>query len=302
MKFNQLRDFVAVAEAGSLRAAARRLELAQPAITRSIQELEHFLGAQLLIRGARGVRLTPVGTVFLVRAKRVLEEARRARDDVIQTQDAGYSNLVIGLSIAGHLGVLQRVIRPFIKRYPRVRLHIIEGFLPMLERDLISGSIDFYIGPVPEGRVDTELEVEALFNNERVVIARHDHPLANARTLQQLDGADWVTTSITHEAEDEFMALFASHGMSPPRLMARCQSALSILTVLMGSDMLAMVPRQWVESPLVKDFLIALPLEQRFSAPAMSLVRQAGLGLTPAAEHFVSLARKASLRPVSAGR
>jgi DNA-binding transcriptional LysR family regulator len=302
MKFNQLRDFVAVAEAGSLRGAAKRLGLAQPAITRSIQELEHSLGAQLLIRGARGVRLTPVGEMFLIRAKKVLEETRRARDDVSQAQGTGYGTLIIGLSIAGHMGVLERVIRPFIKRYPRVQLQIIEGFLPMLERDLISGSVDFYIGPVSEGRVNTELEVDKLFDNERIVIARRDHPLAKARTLAELDGADWVSTSITHDAEDEFAALFSELGVPPPRLMARCQSALSILTMLMGTEMLAIVPRQWVESPLVKDFLMPIALEQHFAAPPICLVRQAGLGLTPAAEYFVTLVRKASSNPGSAIR
>ena len=54
MKLNQLRDFVAVAERGSLRAAARETGIAQPAITRSIQALEHSLGTQLFVREARG--------------------------------------------------------------------------------------------------------------------------------------------------------------------------------------------------------------------------------------------------------
>lgn len=300
MKFNHLRNFVAVAEAGSLRSAARRLDLAQPAITRSIQELEHSLGAQLFIRGARGVRLTPVGQVFLTRARSVLHDIRRASDEVSQIQGAAEGNLTVGLSIAGHMGVLERVLRPFTLRYPRVRLHLIEGFLPTLENDLIAGSVDFYIGPVADGLVPADLTLVKLFDNERIVVGRRDHPRSGAGSLADLKDATWLTTSITHEAEDELTAAFTDLGLPPPHLMAKCQSALSILSVLIGTDMLAMVPRQWVDSPLVKDLVVPFQLREQFSAPPISLVHRTGLGLTPAADHFVTLVRKAAVTPLSA--
>ena len=68
MKLTHLRDVVAVAERGSLRAAARHLGIAQPAITRSIREIERELGVVLFERRARGVVLTPMGEVFMRRA------------------------------------------------------------------------------------------------------------------------------------------------------------------------------------------------------------------------------------------
>lgn len=126
---------MAVAEAGSLRGAARTLDLAQPAISRSIQELEHALGAQLFVRGGRG----------------------------------GSSPL---------WGRLHRVLRPFTDRFPRVRLHVIEGFLPTLENDLLKSTVDFYIGPVAEAHAPTDLAITKLIDNERLVIGRNGHPLA----------------------------------------------------------------------------------------------------------------------------
>lgn len=294
MKFNQLRDFVAVAEAGSLRGASRALDLSQPAITRSIQELEHSLGAQLFIRGARGVRLTPIGEVFRTRAYAILEEIRRSREEVDQLQGVSEGNLVIGLSIAGHMGILQRVLRLFYERYPRVHLRVIEGFLPTLERNLLNGSVDFYIGPVPDGQLANDLEMEKLHDNERLVIARRGHQLAGAKSLAELTDVDWLTTSITREAIEEFRETFAKHGLPPPKLRGQCQSALSILTVLSATDMLAMAPRQWVESPLTQDHLIPLRLRETFAAPPIMLVHRRGLGLTPIAEHFATLVRKAS--------
>ena len=68
MKLNQLRDIVAVAERGSLRAAARHLAVAQPALTRSVRDLERELGAPLFERRARGMSLTAMGVAFVRRA------------------------------------------------------------------------------------------------------------------------------------------------------------------------------------------------------------------------------------------
>lgn len=76
MKLNQLRNVLEIAERGSLRAAARSLQFAQPALTRSLQEIEHELGAPLFERRARGMTLTPLGQAFVRRAHGVLEEVR----------------------------------------------------------------------------------------------------------------------------------------------------------------------------------------------------------------------------------
>ena len=79
-----MRDVVAISERGSLRAASRHLQLAQPALTRSVQELERELGVPLFERRARGMILTPMGEAFVRRASAVLSEVRRARDEVEQ--------------------------------------------------------------------------------------------------------------------------------------------------------------------------------------------------------------------------
>ena len=296
MKLNQLRDFVAVAEAGSLRGAARTLSLAQPAITRSIQELEHSLGAQLFVREARGVRLTPIGETFLSRARNILGEVRRAQETVRQHQDSVEGQLVVGLSTAAHLGIAGDVLRQFQKRYPRVRLRFVEGFLPTLESDLRNGVVDLYVGPVVPEHRPADLHFVKLFDNERVVVARKDHPLHGTRRLEDLGGTTWLTTSITHEAEDELNAVFARRGLPLPALGGQAQLALSILTLLVNSDMLAMMPVQWVISPTLKGLLEELGVEEAFQAPPITLVHKAGLGLTPAGQHFADLVQRVAAR------
>ncbi|MFZ1909070.1 MAG: LysR family transcriptional regulator, partial [Burkholderiales bacterium] len=80
MRLNQIRDFMAIVEAGGIRAAARGLAVTQPALTKSLRQLETELGAVLLTRGVRGARPTEIGLAFLARARAVTVELRRARE------------------------------------------------------------------------------------------------------------------------------------------------------------------------------------------------------------------------------
>lgn len=95
IKFHQIRAFVEVARQGSIRGASRTLNLSQPALTKSIKELEEGMAAQLFVRRSKGVALTECGEGFYHRANLILEELRAAQDDIRQRQGelAGQINI-----------------------------------------------------------------------------------------------------------------------------------------------------------------------------------------------------------------
>jgi DNA-binding transcriptional LysR family regulator len=292
MKLNALRDFQAVAERGGLRAAARHLGVPQPAISRSIRELEKSLGCILLERHAKGVRLTPMGEIFLRRANAIRHEIQRARDEIGQLSGEGGGRVTLCMSTAPHLGLFSEVLRDFRKRYPDVHLEIIDGVYPLVETSLLDGTVDFYIGPVPS-RTPAELHVEKLFDNTRAIIGRKGHPLSRASTLRELTDAQWITTSITHKAEEELGPLFEKHGLPPPRLALKAQSALTFITALAQSDLLMMLPVQWLQYPLLNGVFQEIRVREPLPAPPVCIVQRTGLPLTPAAEYYCTLARRA---------
>ena len=295
MKLTQLRNVRAIAERGSVRAAARALGLAQPALTRSIHELEHELGASLFERRRRGVTLTPAGEVFVRRVNVILGDVRRAREEVQQISGSTQGTLVIGLSFAAHVALLPRSLRRFRKRYPKVFLRLIEGFFPALEIGLKEGAVDFYAGPRPEGAVPDGLIVETLFDHDMAIVCRAGHPLARmtkskaAISLAELGDCEWVTAGITHPADEELGAIFERNRLAPRRVVTQAQSALSLMMTLISSDMLAMVPLQFTEYPLAKGALTSIPVKERLPGPTIVLIRRGGLSLTPAAQYFVDL-------------
>ena len=293
MKLHHFDEIVAIAELGSIRAAARHLNLAQPALTRSLADLERELGVALFERRARGVLPTTVGRNFIARANSILNEIRRAREEVDQLRGQASGTVRIGLSIAAHLTLLPPTLRPFRAHFPRTQLNIIEGLYPTLLPGLVDGTIDFYIGPDAGQSLAPSLSGEFLFKARRTVLCRAGHPLNGATSLAELVDADWLTTSITADAEDELGTIFRRYGLPSPKLAVQSRSALTLLTCLSNSDIIAMAPSQWAEFSLVRNALTSIRVKEDLAPPDIILVRRPDLPLTPAASHLLDLIRRA---------
>lgn len=300
MKMHHLRDLLAVAEKGSINAAAKHLGVSQPALSRSVRELEKEMGAPLLERQATGAALTPMGNLFVRRASTAMNELRRARDEIQQLQGSVHGTVVACVSSMAHLTLLQEALGPFTQRYPNVVLRVIEGVFPVIDARIRSGQVDFYVGPAPESGTAPGLQLETLFATKRVVLARKGHPLARARSLAQLTEASWVTTSVTSQAEKEFSGVFSGRGLKVPKLALQTESALSWITAILSTDMLVMVPQMWLASPLTKDLTVAIPIEETLAGAPMSLVRRSSVPSTPASEYLCDLLRRTASRVVAA--
>jgi DNA-binding transcriptional LysR family regulator len=294
VKLSYFRSAAAIAEHGSLRAAARHLGIAQPTLTRGLAELEREVGAPLFERRSKGMIATPLGEAFVKRATAILNDVRRAQEELEQLRGNSVGEVTAGLSIAAHLWLLPKVLQPFRRRFANVRLHVVEGFYPTLEQGLQDGTVDFYVGPDPGQKLARTLRKDTLFAGRRAVLCRSKHPLARATSLKELVDAEWITTSITPKAEKELGALFRRHGLPEPRLALRSQSALTLLTCVAHSDLLAMAPAQWTMAPFASRVLTAIPVTEELSAPPIITVRRADVPPSPAAGYLIDLIERAS--------
>ena len=296
-KFHHLRDFVAIARAKSARSAARALGLTQPALTRSLQELEQEIGTSLFERHARGMALTPAGERFLVRAQAALEEVRRGFEEAGQAAGVMQGSVTVALASAPVLVMLPLAYPPFRRAWPDVKLRIVEGLFPAAEPLLRDGRLDFYIGPRPERTLGQGYRVDLVFANQRVVMARKGHPLRSARSLQQLLAAEWIVTGLRERLEQEFEEQFAALGLASPRVTTVAESMLALVALLCSSDALAFLPHQWADAPLFKTLLEPITVREPLTGPDIVQVSRAGLPLTPAAEALSVLLRRAAGQP-----
>ena len=125
MTLSQIRDFIAVVEAGGIRAAARKLGVSQPAITRSVRGLETELRARLLRRTPTGVVPTQPGRALFARARAAQAELRKAEEEVDQLAQAKRA-VAFGVSPTAAIVVPEAVTR-FRQQFPQARIHIAEG-------------------------------------------------------------------------------------------------------------------------------------------------------------------------------
>lgn len=297
MKLHQLRNLVAIADASSIRGAARAQGLAQPAITRGLRDLEKELGVPLLERHGKGVSLTVYGQSFVVRARSILHDVERGRQEIEQLKGGDLGKVSAGLSSAAFLSLVPEVYPSFRKSFPDVHLNLTEGLFPALEPQLKNGSLDFYVGPRPLGELDNSYTLQLLFRNKRVVVCRQGHPLAHARSLGELIGAEWIMTGLSQPVEIEFDKQFSVHGLPTPKSVTQTLTTLPVVSLLTSSDALAFLPQQWIISKIFKGSLQEIPVTETLEGPDIVLVRRNALPLTPLAEHLATLFERASGKP-----
>lgn len=246
MKFSQLRCLLAVAEAGTVRQAARNLNLSQSSVTKSIQQLEDSLQAELFHRGSHGLTPTAVGRMLVSRAKAVEAELRQARNDVETIRGGTSGEIRVSASPSVAVGLLPRAVAGFRRTRPKVSFHIEEGVYPDVLPALRMGELDFAVALVPETVSDDDLHCELLLKDYLTPAVRVDHPLTGRGKLVLADLLDqgWVIYRRNRTVRDIFARTFLSNGLPPPANTIECTSFSCTVALVENSDLVTLVPTQ----------------------------------------------------------
>lgn len=282
MSFPQLRYFLATVDGGSVRAGARRAGITQPAMSKSLRQLERSLGARLLSRSARGVALTPAGRAFLARARVVDAELRRAEEELAQLQGRGDGGSV-AMGIAPPISlVVPDAMALFRRRFPDARVRIVEGVRTALLGPLRVEQLDFVVAQDPGGPAEAGLRFRPLLRPGLVVAGRRGHPLARARSLAELAGASWLVFNPPGTG-GMLERAFRAAGLAPPRTLVDCESYASALALLARSDLLGLVFERLFSEPLAARFLQRFEVAEKIGAPSLGMFVRAETPLAPAA-------------------
>jgi len=173
----QLRQFVTIAELGSYRRAADVLHIAQPALSVSIQKLEHAVGVPLLVRGAKGVTPTPAGQALMADARRALFHSEQARQAARRVALGEWGLLRLGFVGSATYMLLPRCLPQFRAQYPDLQLDLREdstiGLVGMLRaNDIDAGLVR---GPLEE---DESLDSWLVERDDLILAVPAGHPLA----------------------------------------------------------------------------------------------------------------------------
>jgi LysR family transcriptional regulator, regulator of abg operon len=266
MRLQRIEQFIAVVDAGSIRGAARQLNMSQPALTRALQQLEEDLGVQLMLRSGRGASLTDAGATFLARARVAESELRKAAEEARRSVDDGNRVLSIGLSPVGASLFLPELVKTLQHERPKTRIRILEmtpsTLLPLVRDEVL----DLAITQRSRIKLDAGLTYKALAEIPMHIAVRPGHPLLQIRkpSLQDLVNASWLYMTAHDSTDDIVSRSFLEAGLPIPLPALHCGSYFVALDLIAMTDMVGVLPptllRTWMQKGQLAEFVLEKPL------------------------------------------
>jgi DNA-binding transcriptional LysR family regulator len=180
--FKDLELFVAVAEAGSIARAADRCHTVASAVSKRLSDLEESFGTALLTRGARGVELTSAGHAFLIKARKLLDQATQL-DEEIQKHSAGMRGQVtVFANMSAIVEFLPTVLATFLKQHPDIHVHLEQHISEQIATAVKENVAD--LGIVGELPTLDQLATTPFRQDELVLVTRRDHLVAKESTIE----------------------------------------------------------------------------------------------------------------------
>lgn len=198
LELRHLRYFVAVAEARSLKLAAEeKLHTTQPSLSRQIRDLEEEVGTPLLVRGAKGVELTPAGRVFLDHARVMLSQAETAVQSARQIAYPAKPSFALGFMIGHDRTWLPEALKLLRDELPNIHVVISTQNSPQLATALLHGGIDLAFLRKEDG--GNELEFRTIVEESFEIFLPSNHPLAaqDAIDVKDIPGETFISVSGT---------------------------------------------------------------------------------------------------------
>ncbi len=235
----RLRHFellVKLAESGTMRGAAERLNLSQPAVSKMLVEIEGAFGMRLFERSRQGVKANPFGVAAMHHARIILGELSRATDEMDAMRTGASAMLRVGtLSVTA---AVPAAIVDLHSRMPGAAVQIREGRVQDLMHRLLEGELDCVFGAItPEALAGESLQwlqSDVLLEDHLCVLASVDNRQARRRRLRWIDlhGDRWVAPPRETLVRQAFMTAFMNEGLDPPVPVIEAMSSVTVGTVL----------------------------------------------------------------------
>lgn len=293
IRLRHLHTFVAVAQQGTLGRAAETLNLSQPALSKTLNELEQLTGSRLFERGRLGAHLTMNGEQFLIHAVKVLDALNHAGQSLQRQENAGKEVIRIGALPTAALGILPPVIGQFHQQQQAVTLQVGTMNNPMILSGLKSGELDLGIGRMSDPELMAGLNYELLFLESLKLVVRPGHPLLNDNvTMSHIMTWPVVVSPKGTLPRQNSENLLAAHGCE---LTVNCIETLSAslsrqLTI--DYDYVWFVPSGAVKDDIRQGLLVPLPIAPGGPGEPVGILTRVDTPLSIMAQSLIVAIRK----------
>ncbi|EAP4933941.1 pca operon transcription factor PcaQ [Salmonella enterica] len=293
IRLRHLHTFVAVAQQGTLGRAAETLNLSQPALSKTLNELEQLTGTRLFERGRLGAQLTVPGEQFLTHAVKVLDALNTAGQALNRKEDASADVVRIGALPTAALGILPAVIGRFHQQQKSTSLQVATMNNTMLLAGLKSGEIDLGIGRMSDPELMSGLNYELLFLESLKLVVRPGHPLLQETiTLSRVMEWPVVVSPKGTVPRQNAEALLQSQGCKMPAGCIETLSASLSRQLTVDYDYVWFVPSGAVKEDLRQATLVSLPVPTQSAGEPIGILTRVDIPLSTGAQMLIAALRK----------
>lgn len=293
IRLRHLHTFVAVAQQGTLGRAAETLNLSQPALSKTLNELEQLTGTRLFERGRLGAQLTVPGEQFLTHAVKVLDALNTAGQALNRKEDASADVVRVGALPTAALGILPAAIGRFHQQQKSTSLQVATMNNTMLLAGLKSGEIDLGIGRMSDPELMGGLNYELLFLESLKLVVRPGHPLLQETiTLSRVMEWTVVVSPKGTVPRQNAEALLQSQGCKMPAGCIETLSASLSRQLTVDYDYVWFVPSGAVKEDLRQATLVSLPVPTQSAGEPIGILTRVDIPLSTGAQMLIAAIRK----------
>lgn len=298
IRLRHLHCFVAVAQTQHLGRAGERLGLTQPAVSKTLTELEELTGTRLLVRQRAGTDLTAAGMRFLRHALRIVEDVDAAADSVAGADAPRHERIRLGALPSIVPALLLDALTRFRAAHPEVALAVQTGMNRTLIDLLKADVLDLVIGRMDDPAAMEGLWFESLGPEPLVLAVRAGHPLAdNAHpTLRDVLAWPLIVPAVGSIPRHSTESLLARHGHALPDGCVETADAYLGRLLTQQSDSVWAAPLSATRRAVDAGEMVLLPVDTHGTEEPIGLLRRSNRPLEPVAEAFAEDIRAMAVR------
>ncbi|MBK0003334.1 MULTISPECIES: LysR substrate-binding domain-containing protein [Erwiniaceae] len=293
IRLRHLHTFVAVAQQGTLGRAAETLSLSQPALSKTLNELEELAGARLFERGRLGAQLTMMGEQFLTHAVKVLDALNHAGQsfNTPLPQEPEVLRVCVLTTVA--LGMLPSILDRFHQQRPQTIVQVATLHNNVLIAGLKAGEFDVGIGRMADAELMTGLTYELLFLESLRLVVRPDHPLMSDNvTLSRAMSWPVVISPEGTAPRRLAEAMLKEQGCSLPPTLVETSATSLARQLALRYNYVWFVPSGAIKEDLLHNSLAALPVASHGPGEPVGILTRSGVPLSLSAEILLATIRK----------
>jgi DNA-binding transcriptional LysR family regulator len=294
MNLRHFERLIEVAREGSIGMAARRLNLSQPGLTKSIKELEELLRVKLFERGPKGVTPTIYGQVAIEHGRVILSEATHLLNIIEGMRTGGRGVIDIGVTSSIASRYLPSATVMLAKSHPDIRIRVLVDVSAAIIPRLRRGELDLAVAVGSPDGTDPEFSQEFLFEDYLSVVVRKGHELdqdieIDTAALLELQ---WVFARAGTPLRQLQEQCFLAENLAPPLPTVETDSVPFTKSLLAGSDLASIMPSKEVDLKTPNYPICSVKPRFGMVSPPIYIVRRKRGTLTPAAHAFVDALKR----------